>query len=405
MPYSPSDLWNPDFPPITKLFATMRLVVPKSMYEETLTDYNIMNPNAQIFASPLLRQVVFSVTNNFAGLGAFSMEQVLLLLQKNSNMKFLQLISQAPTYSAQAFVQNVFKCAIEVGDARIVDLLLAQKAEFVDVNRQPCIMNGTTYTPINRARYLDHQDVVEVLLKHGADDDEPSWDSDEPRRLKDALDFAAESTKRSRCESQDFWLRAFADSWIKDGRICEAIYELEEHTAMSVIMIMLDIGTDLNHITCKYPGSVIDAAAKRGSCKMVRFLLHAGAYLTPDTLPIAISSGNEDLIYLLLERGADVKASGSSCTPLSAAIHLQNERVLEVIKAHGAMEALDRPKHLSTAFRAAICVMNKTVIEDLISNEVKSNPQDLGQCLTLAIQAGLDEISMRCSTAAKYSPY
>ena len=154
---------------IANLFANMSLVVPQSMKEKILSDSSLMAPNAQIFASPLLRQIIFSVTNNFVGLGAFSMEEVLLFLQKESDLKVYQLISQAPEYSAEAFVENTFKGAVEAGDARIADLLLTQKFVHIDINKRIYPKYGDRCSPLEAAITSQNSDVIEVLLKHHAD--------------------------------------------------------------------------------------------------------------------------------------------------------------------------------------------------------------------------------------------
>ena len=588
---------------IAKLHTDMRLVIPQSMREDTLPESSLMDPNAQSFVSPLLRQIIFSVTNNFAGLGAFSTEQVLLFLQNESDVKLYQLISQAPEYSAEAFVENAFGAVIEAGDARSADLLLKQKSVYIDINNRAYWRTRESifperYSPIEAATISQKRELAEVLLNHHADvsrvkpndgskildialkplGDHQSRGFDHQifRMLLDAgADLSKDTTRsfsdRLSLPKDSELLHHFmihrahenAFEWKKWYFFRQAINESDECYAMSLIRTMIEVGADLNHRVYRVPGkwedsgSVIDAAAKRGNYQKVKTLFDTGAELTRDTLSSAISSGNEDLIELILDRGGDpnsaidtaakcgsyriakmlfdagaeltrdtlssaissgnedlielildrggdpngaintaakcgsyriakmlfdagahltcdtlflatesenedlvglildkgadpssildtaardgkyervkmlfdagaqltrdilpsailsgnedlidliLENSGDTSvtsvvglhglTPLAAAICLDNERVIVLIKKHGAMEQLSKPEHLSSAFKAALEVMNLGFIEDLIANGAKLTPEDFNLGLA-AIHIDLDKPSRR----------
>ena len=341
--------------------------------------------------------------------------------------------------------QNIFKGAIEAGDARIVELLLSEKFADIDVNQQVCLIEGRRYTPIERASILRHKDVIESLLRHHADVNRTHPDD---QYLYGALDYAVpigtvEYLGPTRVDHHIFriLLEAGGDlslypmqrlikhegdrglvllfisanahrnvaKWSEWGMFHYAIDFLDDQTSMSIINIMLTVGADLNHhakrdylnliydveggkvnATC----NLVDTAAQCGHLETVKLLLRHGALLTGDTLPCAVTSGNEDLMRLLLEEGAAINSIGSlGITPLAAAIRLQNERIVKLLKSHDALARLSDQAHFSAAMKAASEVGNIPFIEYLMQLGCKVSPEDLGYALITATREGREDFA------------
>ena len=335
--------------------------------------------------------------------------------------------------------QNIFKAAIEFGDARIVDVLIGENPKDIKVNEQFCSVKGRRYTPIERASMLRYADVVDVLLKHSADVNRIHPENDGFSR--GALDYAVESIDAGGSRKYDPHPQIFcrlleaggnlshqliselveheegklvvlifsanarknAAEWRVWGIFRDAMMFLDDHTSTEVVRIMLECGVDLNSqvehdSSCRpgrvCPGRVIDAAAQRGNLGSVILLLDSGALLTGDTFPCAIESGNQDLILFLLTKGADVNSIGSlGITPLTAAIRLQDAHVLEMIEERGAWVILHRQEHFTAALEAASEVGNIQYIERLIQLGGKVSPKGLGYALMIATMDGLDEVA------------
>lgn len=428
--HTASDVWTSG----NAAFTALNSVVSNSIAGEDIHESSVTSPATQIFTSPLHRQILFSVANNFAGLGAFSTGDVIRFLLKETNEKLYQLILTSPGYSSQAIAQNLFKGAIEGGDARIVNLLLNEKTLDVGVNQLFLNLSDASYTLIERASALRHRSVVEVLLRYGADVIRThSLNID----FHGALDCAVSVHPFTRDPAVDFQIfqmlldrggdlserqmqsivsdgklvslimsahaRKNVTKWSEWGVFHRAIKFLDDQTAMDIVQTMIQVGADLNcHIVTKdsdlpsIPTHILDVAAQRASLGIVEVLLKNGASLTGDTLPYAVASGNENLIQFLLDRKADINSIGElQITPLAAAIRLQNARVFELFGGHDALARLEDGKQIDAALLAASEVGDIPAIERSIHVGGKISPTIMGFHLRIAIRNRQDEVATR----------
>ena len=434
--HTASDAWTPD----SSVFAALKSVVPKVFAEVNIPRSFAISPNTQLFTLSLHRQILFSVANNFAGLSAFPIMDLMLLLQRETDQNLYQLIRSARTYSSRAIVQNLLKAAIEAGDARVIDVLIRENPRDIGVNEQYCSVEGSKYTLLERATMLRYEDVVKVLLEHEADANKTYSNGpyDEGGALRyAALAFTLDGSHPNLDRHPQLFqmlLKAGGDlsnkflhylieigqgepvvlfmsvkagkmsaEWSKLGIFCDAIGHLDDHTSMEIASIMHNYGADLNHHSevrtyddswdGGYPRTVIDAGARCGNFRTVKFLLESGAFLTGNTLSCAVASGNQDLILLLLTRGADANSIGvSGNTPLAAAIRLEDAQVLKLVEDHDAFE-LQGEEHFTAALKAASEVENFQIIEHLIRLGGKISREGLGYALTAAIRTERDEFA------------
>ena len=415
----------------------LRSVLPKSMIEEGPSSPSVDLASTRESATPNYRQILFSLANNCAGLEDADMMKVISFLQKTASQELMQLLRSDPRYSTRAIAQTVFKGAIELGDANLIDLLLNENSLGIDVNRLWCRIRGHRYTPIQRASWLRHKEVIKVLLEHNSDVNRayhsPQW-------FQGALDCAIRTsmvvTGYTRVDAQIFRmllnaggdvsqdtldsLIKFRDSeyvgilmsanalknvakWGEWGTFCDAIIFLDDQTAMATIHVMLDIGADLNFRNGRWrqgsfhADTVIDAAAQRGNAEMVELLLKSGARLTRDTLTFAVSSGNHHLMRMLLERRADGNSDDTHCkrfgkitTPLAEAIRLQNPETIGLLQQYNTFR-LDDDAQFLAAILAASEVGNITFIERLIQLGGQARAKEMGCALAIAIREGQDE--------------
>ena len=384
------------------------------------------------FTSPLYRQVLFSIANNFAGLGALDFKSIIRFLQGETDETLYKLILDNPCYSSRAIAQNLFKGAIEAGDARIVDLLLTEGSAGIEVNQQFCSIGGHIYTPIERASALRHKEVIKSLLRHHADVNRTHPKS----RLNGALDYAVgkDCHEYTRVDPQIFQMLLGAGgdlssdqlshvidredgefvalimsknapknftNWSEDGFFLKAIKFLDVQRAIKIIDIMVNVGADLNFYNLKkghifnhigkdrfddcWVGRVIDVAAQRGSLRMVELLVNGGATLSGDTFPWAVASGNEDLIHFLLQRGADVNSSYAlNCsTP---------HRAIDIVAQRGSLEMvqllLNKGASLSgDTFPCAVASGNEDLIHFLLKRGADIN--SIGSLKITALAAAI----------------
>ena len=404
----------------SSVVAALKSVVPKSFTEEDFSSSSVTSLDTSLFTTSLHRQILFSLANNMAGLDDFSMEDVIHFLKTETGEKLYQLVVSDRSYSSRAIVQILFKAAIEAGNARLVDMLIRKNPMDIKINEQFCSIEGHKYTPIERAALLRHKDVVQSLLNHGADVNRTY--SDDAHR-GGALNRTVFFKGGGKVDTQIFQMLLEAGGKLSDhatyflgiecialllsknagrsaaelnekGIFHNALHHLDSDTSMEMINIMLNYGVDLNYERDSHrpfeTRHVIDAAADNGNMGAVKILLDSGALLTGGTLPLAIKSGNQDFILLLLAKGADINGIGDE-TPLAAAIRLQDEQILRLIEERGASAKLQGQRHFLAALDAASEVGNVQYIEDLIRCRDQVSSEDLGYALHVAIEYGYYE--------------
>ena len=438
--HTTSDAWTPD----SSIFTALKSVVPKSFAEANIPRSFTSSPNNQLFTSSFHRQILFSVANNFAGLDSLPIMDLMLLLQRVTKQNLYQLVRCRRTYSSRAIVQNLFKAAIDAGDARIVDVLIRENPKDIAVNdrsysNQSYSEYDRKYTLLENATMHGYVDLVKVLLGLGADVNKTyrrfghghgildytvklfgagghHYTVPHPHLFQMLFEAGGDLSHDSLCSllqsgERELALLFMSDragklsaEWSECGVFCIAMKHLDDHNSMEVASIMVKYRANLNHHAkhskCStssehYEPVVINNVARRGNLRTFKFLLESGALMTDDTLWCAVTSGNLDLILLLLTEGADINGIGSvGDTPLTAAIRLQDARVLRVIEDHGGFE-LKREECFTAALMAASEVGNLQVIERLIRLRGKISPQGLGYALIGAIRSEGDEFAKR----------
>ena len=304
----------------------------------------------------------------------------------------------AQTYSSRAIIQRLFEVAIEAGDANIVDVLIRENPRDIKINEQFCSAGYEKLTPIERATYLRHEDVVKCLVEHNADVNRTDPEKFQ-KRSGGALYHALGGPKLVRDRNQlrfqthlgvfkclldaggdlsgepmlsfinngDLKLvlllmsvntRKSAAEWSRCGVFCRVVEIADEYTSLGMVKIMLEHGADINYDVTSNSSlrlrsrTVINTAAQRGFLRVVKLLLDSGASTNGDTLPIALISGDQDLVSLLLARGADVNSCGSlEITPLGAAIRCEVTQVLKLIEDHGKSSKIQEQGYLAGMFR------------------------------------------------------
>ena len=404
------------------VLTALKSVVPDFIAEENFPSSS-MSQGIEAFTSPLHRQVLFSMANNFAGLGALDSKSIIRFLQEETDETLYKLILNNPGYSSRAIAQNLFKVAIEAGDARIVDLLLTEGLAGINVNQHFCSIGGQKYTPVERASALRHKEVIKSLLRHHADVNRTHPESE----LNGALDYAIgkDCSEYTRVDPQIFQMLLGAGGDLSSGQLShiikredgefvaliisknapknftkwsegeiflKAIGVLDEQRAIKIVDIMLNVGADLNFYNAEKIKvdncllyRVIDVAAQRGSIRMVELFLDGGALLSGDTFACAVASGKEYLIHFFLQRGADV----NSGHPLD---YWGPNRAIDVVAQRGSLEMvellLNKGASLSgDTFPCAVASRNEDLIHFLLKSGADVN--SIGSLKITALAAAI----------------
>ena len=426
-----SDIWTPD----NSMLPALRSVVPKFIADEGFPGPSFSITNTLGLTSRLLRQILFSVANNFAGLGNSSATELSRVLKNGIYWNLYQVARSAQTYTSRAIIQRLFEVAIEAGDAIIIDVLIRENPRDIKINEQFCSAGHEKLTPIERAAYLRHEDVVKCLVEHNADVNRTDPESLRKRSggaLFNALGYCIYDRDRNQFRFKPH-LKTFkclldaggdlkgeqmlsfihrgdvklvlllmsvntrksAAEWSRSGVFCRVVESADEYTSLEMVKIMLEHGADINYDVTSNSDmgfrsrTVINTAAQRGFLRVVKLLLDSGASTNGDTLPLALISGDQDLVSLLLARGADVNSCGSlEITPLGAAIRCEVTQVLKLIEDHGTSAKMQEQGYLAGMFRAASASATIPMITQLIRHGCKVSLGDLDYALIVATKEG-----------------
>lgn len=447
-----ANIWSHD----SAIEQALQAVVPNEGKIDEPFDSSLMTPDSQVFASPLYRSIMFSVANNFAGIGALPKEKVIEFLQRETSATFYRMILSAPNYYAtQAIALNLFRASVDAGEAGIVDFLIRQSFPSIQLNQKICFSDGLwgepKCTPIAKAAWLWHKDVVRTLLEHGADASKTSCvNKYRSIPMEGALGFALSALRGShrndppkRVDLELFEMLANAEPEITEGHL-ENIIDLDREgsilrlilskftakihdpwrkprilclalksnygISLEILGHMISHGLDLNlgieHHNYTLVAEIIDKVAKHGDLPTVNILLDAGAQLTDDTLSCAISSGNAALVQYLIDHGARTDRMGTISPteridrsrfkqpPLAAAIRRKNQEILDLVVRHEGLRSLGHLDCYRSALRAALDVGDAKWIEYLVGIEGemwKSSPDSV---LGHTIRAGQEELAL-----------
>ena len=163
-----------------------------------------------------------------------------------------------------------------------------------------------------------------------------------------------------------------------------------------LIRMLLNEGADVNSY-CVSSGEYtapLTEAIRLQNPEMTELLLESGAKITNETLTVAVSSANHELIRMLLNEGADVNSycvsSGECTTPLAEAIRLQNPETIELLQVSNRVR-LDDDIQFSAAIIAASEVGDIAFVERLIQLGGQARAEQMGEALAITIRKGQDK--------------
>ena len=284
--------------------AALRSIVPEVLFDGGST-------------STLHRLILFPLANNFAGLGNFPAGELLAFVESEITERAYRSIRLSPSYTSRAIAQSIFKVVIEAGNERVVEALLRENQAVININQVFLGLDGTHWTPIERASALKNRELTHCLLRYGIDFDQITLRRDSAAYLLATIyRFCKEQNAETavtqgflvlldRCGDidHDFFPFVLASvdgdltclflsyhidkkrvKWRRQGIFLDIIEQVDPHLLSHTIQIMVQAGIDLNHEYgprsrggTNHTLTILGEAVQRGNVETTRTLLNARA--------------------------------------------------------------------------------------------------------------------------------
>jgi len=273
--------------------------------------------------------------------------------------------------------------------------------------------DGFYRTPLQAAASQGHQEMMELLLKHGADIGEHdvevihSFDKPvklgrlHPRRIAEAL--SGSNAKPEPCEMLEKVIdppgNRFVRQWRRtgSGRHGSALQAAAYNGRENAVTFLLERGADVN-MPAGFLGTALQAAALAGKVSIVEMLVRHGADVNTQTgfygnpLQAAAAGGHGQVVEALLKAGAKASARGGEYGfPLQAAARSASLETVNILLKSGA-QVNARGGRFCTALQAAAIGCPRRVLstaaEDMAVARAYAYPGDFEDFFQLARDRG-----------------
>ena len=398
----------------------------------------------EIFGTSLESLLVFSVENNFAGLGDVPIQNVLKFLQQDPqvHLRLLRYHQVTDKNISKALVEKLFRAAIEDCDAPSISQYLT--TGLVHPDEIKCSIDGLRYTALERAVMLRSFEVTRVLLKYGANVNKtykkgmntrygplglaiPKGSRENPvdmRLINVLLDNGARlclQLAEAALECGDSDLVTAIKAKFSHFDCCSAWQLLDEagkladnELAITVIIQIVQACSQLGHshdssefeLLAHALTHQMELAAKNGNLKLVMSLLKHNANRGP-ALIAAIKNGRKDIVNCLLENLADIDNVAtedySGNTPIAEAIRAGDTELMQYFESRGALsKTISDRFRFRAAISAAAEVGNLSYVRKLLSMAPGMDGGDMYDALVVSLKNGYESVALNLLQAGAF---
>lgn len=424
----------------------LQSLVPLETAERGLPGLSNAIGGIEASADHFLRLFLFSIVNNFAGLGSVPAKAIIKFMHQEEHtwpIIMRQLRIGTSTVFVRALTEKLFEVAIEAGDAPTVHDLLGLHT--FDPDDIVCAEYHLTdeksqgrRSPIEKAASLRRLDVVVQLLKHGVDVNKTYKSAESPAERgalecaiglrgqyssvkSDLVDVLLDSgaTVRGRLlgaaicrggvtlfQKLMFKLTPFEHEYCFSHTLTDAVERLSNYFSHNFIARLINECQVMHNFACVHSNQpllvkLMFDAAMRDNRDLIDLLKDFGGQEGLNSALIgAARSGGHSLVKFLLSLGAHADGlcqigQAHFTTPLAESIRRNDGELAAFLTGQGAWERIEEPKRLEAAMYAVAESESMAYLDQVLARVPKPDPTALTGPLHSAIKARHERLALR----------
>lgn len=160
---------EPEMPDVEDIIDSLKSLIPEETPSFGHSGLTLVGKNT-ISSSDLFKTLLYSFTNNFAGLGGVPRRSLLQLLREHYEVRthLFEVVKSGPPGVAKSLADNLFRASVEGCDPDAVATILHHTRKdpriAIDLNEVACNFEGRDYTPIELAAKFRNIELVRTLL-------------------------------------------------------------------------------------------------------------------------------------------------------------------------------------------------------------------------------------------------
>lgn len=402
-----------------------------------------------LFPDQFVQLFLFAAVNNFAGIDTIPMKLIMRFMNQHKPLwsRILSCLTKGESaISSRALTENLLKAAIDVGDVKTVHDLLALKV--VKPDDIICMEGKRRRTPLERASTMRHFEIMELLLRFGADVNKTYvkteyrgyrkeagalecairvWGDYDPIDIKIVdllLDHGATVCDRL-VQAAIRWgdarlieklmprfLPSRHEYFFSTFMLIEAAGYLKNDIGLKIVQQAVRTCRDMHDSICLSSNqqllviAMMRAANKKNTELVCLLLPHGGQNGLDAALTAAVRSGSHSLVHLLIKHGACadceirslrgyVPGKSPLTTPLAEAIRADDAELIELLAKEGAWNQIGKYRRLEAALRAVAESGSLVYLDKVLQLVPRPELRALTSPLHAAIVAGHEEVALR----------
>lgn len=438
---------NSDIPDTEEILESLESLLPSNLNQGDADSRLGPSTTDAIFNSPFHTPLLYSILNGFAGVQSLPLGSILKMLRSDLRIstRIFRYIQSNSFPCAKSLAENLFKAAIEDGDAQTVSIILEETSHTlnaIDPNEIVCQFQGRDYTPIELAAKFRNLEVVTLLAAQSDVNKTYATEryeergalelairkghSVEPIDIKivqtildrgaeihdDLAGFVARSGYRDIALFEEFFWRRLPDihkvCFGRSSIIRDIVKYMDNSVATSTIRGILATCQQNNCTGYHFgdPGVAANAlvqASLKANLEIIELMLN----YTPErdlSLAAAVRSGSREAVDILIEHRASFDCPARACyilfdhsdnghdiyrscvtTPLAEAIRLKDHSLIRLLEGLGEWLHLDQEGRFEASITAAAETNNIAYMHKLLQGMPSIRGPHLTYALSMAI--------------------